>query len=169
MTKSTSPYWPDVPWTRAGKKLRRVLTALEELWNADHCHRCLRNLPLLAELLDEAGIHDEARVARRPWFISERCFNNSQKMGVRLTLRSGTIGPGVTMLNTRRFWWFRRGRIRLWDTRLRGSDIYIVVRAPRYLHNPADQGEAAIEPDEQDTRYHSRGIIGRLDLKGDCT
>lgn len=61
--------WPDLPVTPAGQALERVLTELARLWHRGERQRCLTNLPLLAEKLEQAGLHDEAVLAQLRWRI----------------------------------------------------------------------------------------------------
>lgn len=155
--------WTGIPRTAAGRRLRRVLAHLAQMWEAGQLQCCLGNLPLLAELLELAGLQEEARVARQPWSLSpsgdglpvSRCPTGSVYLNVGPFTypRLPHDGSGLCV-NRRRLFWFGPNRVRLDVNRGDGTDAIRIRSIAMAKANPT-----LFAPD---TKLHPGGIIGIL-------
>lgn len=129
-------FWPNLGRTRAERRLSRVLSCLEERWRANQLEHCLRNLPLVADLLQDCGRTDEAKVARYPWRMEPPALNNDEYIvnlnATALVPRSHRLHQLLCVINGRRIFWFHPGRLRLYSPTHARDEIYFQVRAASY-------------------------------------
>lgn len=107
--------WGPMPRGPRGRRLMAVVQALRQLWDAGDTDRCVRNLPLLAEKLDDCGLHYEAAAARLPWTARKSTPSNTGVMNVVNHLRADLSTEQWNIFryrhcsNARRIFWFRPG------------------------------------------------------------
>lgn len=110
-----------IPTGVEGARLACVVLALVQRWVRGDLEGCVRNLPLLAEKLDDCGLSQEARVARYDWVVGHGDRNTAAKLICRsyvakdLPRRLRNAGR-----NPLRLLWFAPGQV---DVITVGGDI----------------------------------------------
>lgn len=102
--------WGPHPRSPAAQRLRRVVLELRARWSRGDFEGCVRNLPLLAELLRGVGLDFEARAAELDWQIVDACPEYGT---ADLWIHACWPGSSVSFkdvsrsyFNTRRIFWF---------------------------------------------------------------
>lgn len=155
------------PDTAEGRHLQRVCTELHRLWLAGQAQRCLTNLPLLAELLRNAGLLLEALVAELDWCL-EATTERFPRLALCLAHPRRIYAPTWRICNIHRhrnehrFLWFPPGTIDL--VAVRNSDETYTGLYLWSYENIADRSfrEEYVQKGHSDNQIHP--TLGYLSL-----
>lgn len=100
------------------RRLLAVVQALWVLWQDQQFERCLRSLPLLAEKLDDCGLHYEAAAANMHWKLGLEYWTSARAVywhgvGVRPSADLVKYVRAPIVLNHHRLFWFPPGKVTL--------------------------------------------------------
>lgn len=100
----------------AQKRLRRVTDCLWQLWQLGRGDVCVLNLPLLAELLEEAGESAQARAAREVgWsYYRDTLRQDLSTTQIKHTLQVPVIFTTRWYTNNQRLFWFPPNSVHIW-------------------------------------------------------
>lgn len=140
------PAW-NIPTGEAGSQLARVVQALARLWHLGQMQECVRNLPLLAEKLEDCGLRREAWIARLEWQArGQHGAGHITRRLYCLNLPISCLRPWRAGCNGRRIFWFQPGFVDLVHGPVQeASRDYSATRRGLWCYSCSDLSEQTVD------------------------